>query len=460
MLFNSIVFICLHLISLISYWSLKSQKLRLYVLLISSLIFYGWHYWPGLLLLIATILINYGLSWAVDTYKSKKVFTAAIAINLLNLCWFKYIDFVFENINHFFSLFSSIKMPEVSYWLPLGISFYTFQFLGYLVDLKRGDIKRETSLLRFAVFKCLYAQLIAGPIVRASELLPQLKEKQTFNLTTFQKGFFLMIGGFFIKICTADVLSQYVDYAFLNATTISTLHAWISIYGFAFQILGDFWGYSTIAIGIGAMYGIQLPNNFYFPYRAISFQDFWRRWHITLSEWFRDYLYIPLGGSKTKKLIYRNLILTMTIAGIWHGAGWNFILWGLGHGLFLALERKLGHAKSAKNLKGIKLWAKRFLIFNVVCLLWVFFRAENFQNAMDFFSTLFLPPYGTKMHHLETLIIIILLFALLSYSLGKLFIEDRFLKLNLFKQIAITVLMLLLILGYAEAKLDFIYFVF
>ncbi len=431
MLFNSLLFICLHVIALLSYWSLKSQKLRLIILLLSSLIFYGWYYWPGLILLIITILINYGLSWAVDTYQNKKVFTLAIAINLLNLGWFKYANFVFENLNSFFSLFSNLKMPEINYWLPLGISFYTFQFLGYLIDLKRGEIKREKSLLCFAVFKCLYAQLIAGPIVRANELLPQLKEKKSFNISSFQKGFFLIIGGLFIKICTADVLAQYVDYAFTNATTISTIHAWISIYGFAFQILGDFWGYSTIAIGIGVMYGIELPNNFNFPYRAISFQDFWRRWHITLSEWFRDYLYIPLGGSKSKNLIYRNLILTMTIAGIWHGAGWNFILWGLGHGIFLALERKLGFQKAAQDLTGVKLWGKRFLIFNAVCLLWVFFRANNFQNALDFFNTLFFPPYGTKMHHLETLIIIIILFALLSFKIGQLFQKDTFLNMTI-----------------------------
>ena len=460
MLFNSITFICFHLLALVLYWSTKSNYIRSIILLASSLVFYGWYYWPGLFLLGATICINYGLSWAASKYRKNWIFTVTILLNLCSLAWFKYSTFLLENLVLFLSNFTlNVQVPEIGYWLPLGISFYTFQFIGYIIDLKRGEIEHEKSFLRFAVFKCFYAQLIAGPIVRAKELLPQLREVKEFNLVNFQKGFFLMIGGLFIKICTADVLAQYVDYAFNNTPKISTLHAWISMYGFAFQILGDFWGYSTVAIGIGLMYNITLPENFNFPYRSISFQDFWRRWHITLSVWFRDYLYIPLGGNKSKTLLYRNLILTMTIAGVWHGAGWNFIIWGLGHGLLLAIERKLG-ANRVSDLKGIKLWTKRFFIFNMVCLLWVFFRAEDFDQAMSFFNTLLVGPYSTKISHLETLIIIILLFPIVGYPLGKLFKEDNFTKLSTTKQVLITTVLFLLILGYAEAKLDFIYFVF
>lgn len=459
MLFNSTVFICFHILALLLYWSFKSQRLRLIVLLIGSLVFYGWYYWPGLILLTVTIFVNYGLSWAVSKYKERWVFIMAIIINLCNLGWFKYATFVSDNLEIFLGYFiNDIQMPEINYWLPLGISFYTFQFLGYLIDIKRGEVEFEKSILHFAVFKSLYAQLIAGPIVRAKELMPQLHKKQSFSLQNFQKGFFLVIGGLFIKICTADVLAQYVDYAFDNPNEISTLHSWISMYGFAFQILGDFWGYSTIAVGVGLMYGILLPSNFNFPYRAASFQDFWRRWHITLSVWFRDYLYIPLGGSRTKGLIYRNLILTMTIAGVWHGAGWNFVIWGFGHGLLLAIERKMN--LNSNQLKGFKLWSKRFFVFNMICLLWVFFRAEDFQQAMQFFESLMLPPFSTKISNQETLVIIVLLFALLSFKLGRLFIEDNFLKLSLTKQLSVTVVMILLMLGYAEAKLDFIYFVF
>lgn len=460
MLFNSLTFIVLHSIALALYWSLSNQKMRLLVLLISSFVFYGWFYWPGLVLLAITILINYGLSWGVDVYRKKWFFVLSIVLNLCNLSWFKYSGFLIENIEqalHFFG--STVTLPKPDYWLPLGISFYTFQFLGYLTDLYRGEVKHERSLLNFAVFKCLYAQLIAGPIVRASELLPQLNVKAKFDSTAFQKGFFLMVGGLFIKICVADILSQFVDYGFGNATELSTLHAWLTLYGFSFQILSDFWGYSTIAVGVGLMYGITLPENFNLPYTAISLQDFWRRWHITLSVWFRDYLYIPLGGNRTQYGPYKNMIITMTIAGIWHGAGWNFVIWGLGHGVFLAIERGFNFQKLNSTNKWVKL-GRTFIIFNVVSFLWVFFRAVDFNQAVLFLEALSLPPYSAKTSHQETLIITILLFALFHKKLGRLFVGDNFTALSLRKQIGLTAILLLLLFAYADAHLDFIYFVF
>lgn len=460
MLFNSLTFLLLHFISLILYWVLSQQKARLVVLLISSFVFYGWLYWPGLILLAATILINYGLSWAVDVHRKKWIFVSSIVLNLLNLSWFKYSTFLLSNLESLFQVFNEeITIPKPSYWLPLGISFYTFQFLGYLIDLYRGDVKHERSLLRFAVFKCLYAQLIAGPIVRAKELLPQLREKMTFDLVQFQKGFFLVVGGLCIKICVADTLSQFVDHGFENAATTSTLHTWLSLYGFAFQILSDFWGYSTIAVGIGLMYGIHLPNNFNLPYVAQTLQDFWRRWHITLSIWFRDYLYIPLGGNKTKSGPYKNIIITMIIAGVWHGAGWNFVFWGLGHGLILAIERKFNINKIKSSNKVIAA-LRTILIFNLVCLLWVFFRAVDFNQAMVFFQSMFLPPYSARIAHLETLIIILILFILLHQKLGKLFVGDNFINLSTRKQVTITTVLILLTIAYADARLDFIYFIF
>lgn len=460
MLFNSLTFLVLHTVSLLLYWALPWQKGRLFVLLVSSFVFYGWFYWPGLILLAITILINYFLSWAVDHYRKKWIFVSSICLNLLSLSWFKYSTFLLTNFELLLRIFDdSIELPKPSYWLPLGISFYTFQFLGYLIDLYKREIKHEKSLLHFAVFKCLYAQLIAGPIVRASELMPQLNRKVAFNNTYFQKGFFLVIGGLFIKIGVADLLSQFVEYGFRNASEISTFHAWLSIYGFSFQILSDFWGYSTIAVGIGLMYGIVLPDNFNFPYMATSLQDFWRRWHITLSIWFRDYLYIPLGGNKGKYGIYTNLIITMTIAGIWHGAGWNFILWGLGHGIILAIERVFGLQRIQTKNKLITSF--RILVtFHIVCLLWVFFRAGDFQEAMLFLERLVLPPYSSKISGLETLVITLLLFIIFNKRIGKLFQADNFTSLSLRKQVTITTAFILLIIAYADARLDFIYFVF
>ncbi|MDC1516382.1 hypothetical protein N8385_01545 [Cyclobacteriaceae bacterium] len=460
MLFNSLTFLLLHAVSLLLFWNISSQRLRLVLLLFSSFVFYGWFYWPGLLLLVGLIGVNYFLSWAVNKYRLKWIFIVGICLNLLNLVWFKYAGFLFEIIESLFVFFNfEVVIPKPNYWLPLGISFYTFQFLGYFIDLYLGKVKHEKSILTFAVFKCYYAQLIAGPIVRANELLPQLNTKTSFDLKRFQKGFFLLIGGLFVKVCVADILSQFVQYGFENAATMEFLKAWLALYGFAFQILSDFWGYSTMAVGIGLMYGINLPNNFNFPYMATSFQDFWRRWHITLSEWFRDYLYIPLGGSRGRNGIYFNLIITMTIAGIWHGAGWNFLFWGLGHGILLAIERRWNLHKIGGEQKWIKM-IRQLIVFHSVCLLWVFFRAASFDEAVSFFNSLLLPPYNFSASHMELLIITISLFLIFNRKLGRLFEGDNFTNLSLRKQLGITLTLFLFIIAYADATLDFIYFVF
>ena len=460
MLFNSLTFLLLHAVSLLLFWNISSQRVRLVLLLFSSFVFYGWFYWPGLLLLVGLIGVNYFLSWAINKYRLKWIFIVGICLNLLNLVWFKYAGFLFEIIESLFVFFNfEVVIPKPNYWLPLGISFYTFQFLGYFIDLYLGKVIHEKSILTFAVFKCYYAQLIAGPIVRANELLPQLNTKTSFDLKRFQKGFFLLIGGLFVKICVADILSQFVQFGFENAATMEFLKAWLALYGFAFQILSDFWGYSTMAVGIGLMYGINLPNNFNFPYMATSFQDFWRRWHITLSEWFRDYLYIPLGGSRGRNGVYFNLIITMTIAGIWHGAGWNFLFWGLGHGILLAIERRWNLHKIGGEQKWIKM-IRQLIVFHSVCLLWVFFRAASFDEAVSFFNSLLLPPYNFSASHMELLIITISLFLIFNRKLGRLFEGDNFTNLSLRKQLGITLTLFLFIIAYADATLDFIYFVF
>ena len=459
MLFNSLTFILLHALTLGAFWLTKNQQIRIALLLLTSVIFYGWLYWPALILLGIVILMNYGFSLWIDQTKSKKVLSLAIVSNLGNLAYFKYSNYLLERLQAGLdSLGMEVDVPEPGYWLPLGISFYSFQVIGYLIDVYRGEIRAEKSLLNFAVFKCFYAQLIAGPIVRAKELMPQLLERRTFNSSQFQKGFFLFISGLFIKICVADILAQYVDFSFNNPDQIETLKAWLSIYGFAFQILSDFWGYSTVAVGIGLMYGIKLPNNFNFPYIAKSCQDFWRRWHITLSHWFRDYLYIPLGGNKRGRM-YLNLIITMSIAGIWHGAGINFLIWGFGHGIWLAIERYFGWQKMKGNSKVVGL-LRQLLVFHLVCALWVFFRAETFEQASAFFSRMFIGPYDFNAPNFEILIVTIVLFLFFNGKLGRLFEGEAFNELSLRKQVTISSIIILLTIAYADAQLDFIYFVF
>jgi alginate O-acetyltransferase complex protein AlgI len=486
MLFNSLTFLLLHAAVVLLYWLSPWQRVRLVLLLCASVIFYGWLYWPGLILLGTSILINFGFSRLIARRREIKVLAGAIVANLAVLAWFKYSVFFLTSLQRFFTwlglgvhvptpdLWSILldlaqaglafaglpaQIPHAPYWLPLGISFYTFQVMGYLVDVYRGEVEVEKSFLRFSVFKCFYAQLIAGPIVRGREMLPQLRVKAAFKAELFQKGFFLLLAGLCIKICVADLLAQFVVYAFDHTASIGTLRAWLSLWAFSFQILSDFWGYSTIAIGLGLMLGITLPVNFRDPYGAFSLQDFWRRWHITLSQWFRDYLYIPLGGNVSTKRMYLNLLLTMTIAGIWHGAGWAFLIWGFGHGLWLALERRFNRHRVAEPGRAMR-FLRAFAVFQGVSLLWVFFRAKDLDHALAYLGKLLLPPWSLNAPHVESLLVILLIFGLFSRRLGKLFEGDAFTSLPLAKQAGLSILLILLIFAYADSRLDFIYFVF
>jgi alginate O-acetyltransferase complex protein AlgI len=457
MLFNSITFLLFHFLFVGIYWMVPQQKVRQVVLLLSSVLFYGWYYWPALILLGISILVNYGFSrWIDSAEQKKKIVTLAVVVNLCSLGWFKYSAFISANLVAFFSSFGiTLSDPPASAWLPLGISFYTFQVIGYLVDVGRGEIRAERNLLAFGVFKCFYGQLVAGPIVRAHTLIPQLKEKRVFRASDFLLGIYLLIAGLAMKVCLADTLAQFVDYGFANPNELEIATAWLTIYAFAAQILSDFWGYSTVAIGLGLMYGIKLPINFNLPYLATSIREFWHRWHITLSEWLRDYLYIPLGGNRKHQ--HRNLFLTMLLGGIWHGASWNFVFWGVGHGIWLVLERVCPKMLPANRFFLIVKW---LLVFNGVCLLWVFFRAPTFPVAMDFFQALLIPPFTMKDSPPDALIFILLGFTAYTAILGKSLTDRRFLDWGLGRQVGLTILLVLLILSFADARLDFIYFVF
>ncbi len=457
MLVNSITFLLFHFLFVALYWATKSQKARQVLLLLSSVIFYGWYYWPALILLGISMVANYGFSVWIDTSDNKKrALTIAVVTNLLSLSWFKYSKFIADNVVGFLEVFGvKADAPEMSAWLPLGISFYTFQIIGYLVDVSRGEVKAERNFLVFGVFKCFYGQLVAGPIVRASELIPQLKTRRTFSAPDFQLGIYYLLSGLAIKICVADMLAQFVDYGFGDPDALSPLTAWATLYGFAFQILSDFWGYSTVAIGLGYMYGIRLPLNFNLPYLSTSLREFWRRWHITLSEWLRDYLYIPLGGNRKHQ--DRNLGLTMLLGGLWHGASWNFVIWGAGHGLLLMIERRIPRfLPQNKFFQLIKL----LLVFNGVALLWIFFRAPDFGSALDYLEAMFTATKDGERSPSDTLLAILLGFTLYTGFLGKSLTDRRFLEWGIIRQVAICVLTILMIFAFANASLDFIYFVF
>jgi D-alanyl-lipoteichoic acid acyltransferase DltB (MBOAT superfamily) len=459
MLFNTFTFLLLHALAVLLYWTTPWTRVRQATLLLSSTIFYGWLYWPGLLLLAASIIVNYLFSRWIDTSPVKKktiLLRVAIVLNLASLAWFKYAAFIAENLVAFLGAVGiSAQTPTMSAWLPLGISFYTFQIIGYLIDISRGQIRAERNFLAFGVFTCFYAQLIAGPIVRAHELLPQLKTRQNFDSRNLHLGIYLILAGLAIKICVADTLAQFVDHGFADPEQLGWLTAWLTLYGFAFQILSDFWGYSTIAIGLGLMYGIKLPLNFNLPYAADSIRNFWRRWHITLSEWLRDYLYIPLGGNR--KAMNRNLFLTMLLGGLWHGASWNFIIWGAGHGIWLVLERLT--PKVFPDRRAFH-WLKIFLVFQGVCLLWIFFRSPDISTASSYLSALFAPSLSTQASPPETLVYILLAFVTFMLMLGKSLTDRRFLDWSLTRQVGVCLMLLALINAYADANLDFIYFEF
>lgn len=456
MLFNSLTFLTLLLPTLGLYWVTKSQAVRLWWLLAASLIFYGFHHWPSVFLLLFTIGFNFVLGRLQARHRSTGLLIAAVSGNLAVLGWFKYAAFIAENFTAILATLGwSVEVPRPPALLPLGISFFTFQVVAYQVDVHRGEVAAETSLARFAVFKCFFPQLIAGPIVQAKDFLPQLSRVVAFDPARFHRGVWLVLAGAALKIGVADVLAQFADEAFRDSSRLTTTAAWTGLYAYAFQLYADFWGYSTMAVGLSALFGLELPLNFDTPYRSTSLQDFWRRWHITLSGWFRDYVYIPLGGNRRRRDL--NLLLTMTLAGLWHGAGWNFVLWGLGHGLWLVAER---HAPA---LPGSDRWwvraTRTLLVFHGVCLLWVFFRSPSLSLAWDYCQRLWPHPWSASKVP-SALSQWLLLFAALQWPLAWTLKEGRFAGLPLKAQWPLALVCLLLILAYAGARVDFIYFNF
>ncbi len=447
MLFTAPAFFALLAAAVALHWALPWQRARLTVLLAASFYFYAFHHWPSLFLLIGFILFNYFAARAQERFGHPLLLPLAIAVNLLALGWFKYAAFVAEIVQ----MVVPAPVPRPPVFLPLGISFFTFQVVAYQIDVHRREVAAERSLLRFAVFKCFFAQLIAGPIVRAREFLPQLREKRRFDPEGFHQGLFLLAAGLALKIGVADVLAQFVTQDFSSPAGLATTEAWTGIYAFAFQLYADFWGYSTMAVGIALLFGLSLPLNFHTPYGAQSLQEFWRRWHVTLSSWFRDYLYIPLGGNRRRA--GRNLILTMALAGLWHGAGFTFVIWGLAHGAWLWIERKL---RSRITLpRGLRI----VLLFHGVCLLWVLFRAPSLHVAGAYLARLLLPPY-TFAAVPGLLAGWLIGFALLQAPLARLIENRRFVGLRVRWQVAATAALLLFALAHAGAQIDFIYFTF
>ena len=355
-------------------------------ILVASYVFYGWVDWRWVLLLVASSVINTVAARVIATSPSprtrKQALIAAICFDIGLLCVFKYLGFFVTEVDDFLdSLGLGSPLPLVQIVLPIGISFFTFQAISYVVDVYRGDT-RAASLGDVAILQAFFPHLVAGPIVRANELLPQLRVPRDPRTVLAGPGLFLVAGGLVKKTVVADELARrVVDPVFNDPAAHSGAEVLLAIYGFAAQIYCDFSGYTDMAIGLALLLGFVLPQNFNRPYLALSLQDFWRRWHMTLSRWLRDYLYIPLGGNRHgARRTYRNLMLTMLLGGLWHGAAWTFVIWGGIHGTALSVERW-----ARERWVGFRLptWLAWFVTFHVVCLAWVFFRSPDLSTAFD-----------------------------------------------------------------------------
>jgi D-alanyl-lipoteichoic acid acyltransferase DltB (MBOAT superfamily) len=399
MLFNSIDFAIFLPIVFVLFWFFTRRKLKIqnWLLLVSSYVFYGWWDWRFLSLLVFSSLLDFFVGRALHLQqhegRRKLLFLTSMGVNLIFLGFFKYYNFFSAGFSDLFTFFGQkIQARHLDIILPVGISFYTFQSMSYAFDIYRRQLKPTQDLVAFLAFVSFFPQLVAGPIERATHLLPQFSKQKVISYELMSGGLKLMLWGFFMKVVVADRLSLYVDAVYGHVGLHTGWSYMLATVFFALQIYGDFAGYSLIAIGCARLFGFDLMQNFNRPYFSSSFRSFWSRWHISLSTWFRDYLYIPLGGNRvTKSRNYFNLFITFLISGLWHGANWTFVVWGGIHGFFQVVER-LARDFSFPRMP---VWAGIFITFTGTCLAWIFFRAANISDAFHIIGQIFTNPGHT-----------------------------------------------------------------
>ena len=410
LLFNSFAFLLAFLpLTYIVFWALPSSAARYVWLTITGYVFYSyWNPWFCLLMAFST-LTSYCAGLGFLRWNSARArrlcLVVPITVDLALLGFFKYANFAAASGGALLHAFgSSTSIPHWDIILPVGISFYTFHTISYIVDAYRGVIKPTRNFFEFSAYVSLFSQLVAGPIVRFRQIEEDLESLGRANRSRwFARGCSFFIVGMVQKVVIADSIASFIDPALTHYATLSTAATWLAMLGYTFQLYFDFCGYSDMAIGLGYMFGLRIPVNFNSPYKALDPSDFWRRWHISLSSCLRDYVYIPLGGNRFGEVrAYRNLILTMLIGGLWHGANWTFVVWGAYHGLMLAVYRRFGDSWDRQPAQ-----VRRLAMFFATLIGWVFFRATDFTMASTLLQNMFIPVAGASVQGATVLIPIV-----------------------------------------------------
>ena len=483
MLFNSLDFAIFLPIVFLLYWFVAQKNLKLQnaLIVLASYFFYGWWDWRFLSLIIFSTVVDYlvGQKLRVEEKQSKRkvLLWTSIIVNLGFLGFFKYFNFFLENFVDAFSLFGmQINANSLNIILPVGISFYTFQTLSYTIDVYRKKLEPTEDFIAFSAFVCFFPQLVAGPIERATNLLPQFYKKRTFEYHKAVDGMRQMLWGLFKKVVIADNCAEFANQIFNNSADMNGSTLVLGAIFFTFQIYGDFSGYSDIAIGTSRLFGFDLKQNFATPYFSRDIAEFWRRWHISLSTWFRDYLYIPLGGSRGGTWMkVRNTFAIFLVSGFWHGANWTFIIWGALNAIyFLPLlltnnnRKNLGVVAKGKLLPSLRELFAMLTTFGLTVFAWIFFRAENISHAFSYINKIFDESIFKSIDSFaEKFLVLEVLFMLLFFGIVEWFgraekygLSKLGLKWNHYFRKLFYILIILLIILFMTNEKQFIYFQF
>lgn len=422
MLFHSTIFLILFLIIYIFYWFLP-VKGKHYLIIITSFIFYLWYSIPFMLMFLFLSIINYYAAIYLLFKKDKKILTLIVGIDLLVLGFFKYFYLFASGLGYLLQNEYLINVKEnlikdynIEIVLPIAISFYTFQIIAFVVDCYRNTVTEKISFRKFIVFILFFPQFVAGPILRASDFIPQI-DNPTLTKKKIYIGSLLFLLGLFKKVLIADPIGYYTSSVWQNPSNYDAIFYWILIFAFVIQVYADFSGYTDMARGMAKVLGYEIPENFRGPLLSLSMSELWNRWHITLSSWLRDYIYIPLGGSKRGELrTYLNLFITMSLGGLWHGATWNMLIWGMLMGIYLSIERFM----RIKNIKilpenSLTFILKRIFTLFMFSLIAVFFATPTLDSALTIIQGMILLPRGNPLISYETVIVLIFLGLFLNY---------------------------------------------